>query len=284
MNDAPGTGPLISVVTPVRNGSRFLERLIQSVREQRYRLIEFVVIDDGSDDSGTTIEILKRHPEIKWWSRPNRGLFATLNEGILAARGDWVLLIAADDFIVDEMAIGDLVADILAHPECQVAHGLTLHVDSDGKPLDDQPYQEFPYWMLRHVTFISHCSLLVRRQKLLEDGLLFDPTLRYVGDADWLARLYLAGYRFSRVQRLVGAFRHHEEQTSELMVRDPDRARARRAEGRLFEERYGGGLPERWLAHGYVGLARRLKKVSTAYRRKGVGGVLRMVRQWIARW
>src|SRR5579859_315522 len=280
MNERPTTGPLISIVTPVRDGSRYLERLIQSVREQRYRLIEFIVIDDGSDDGGASIEILKRYPEIRWWSRPNRGLFATLNEGLLAARGDWVLLIAADDFIVDERAIGDLVEHILAHPECHVVHGLTLHVDSGGKPLDDQPYQDFPYWMLRHVTFISHCSLLVRRPKLLDDGLMFNPTLRYVGDADWLARLYLAGYRFSRLPRLVGAFRHHEEQTSELMVRDPSRARARRAEGQFLEERYGGGLAERWLALGYITLARRVKKVSTVFRKRGVGEMLRVVKKW----
>lgn len=283
MKSTCDAGPLVSVVTPVRNGSRYLKDLIRSVLAQRYPHIEFIVIDDGSDDGGATTSILHEYAEIRWWSRSNRGLFATLNEGIQAARGDWVLPIASDDFIVDDMAIADLVEHIRTHPQCQVVHGLTLHVNSSGEPLDYQPYQRFPYWMLRHLTFISHCSLLVQRRQVLDEGLLFDPSLRYVGDADWLARLYLAGYRFSGVNRVVGAFRHHEDQTSELMLRDPVRARARRAEGRILVERYGGSMLERLMAHGYVTAARRMTKARAAYRMGGAGSVLRLIRQRFAR-
>ncbi len=63
------THPLISIITPVYKGEEYLEELIQSVLNQNYPKIEHLIIDDGSQDGGATISILKKYPlgiEISW--------------------------------------------------------------------------------------------------------------------------------------------------------------------------------------------------------------------------
>lgn len=91
--------PRISIITPVLNGAVFLERCLASVRAQRYRNIEHIVIDGGSEDG--TIDILKRHHDtIAYWrSEPDRGVYDAMNRGIEVARGDWVLFLGSDDVL-----------------------------------------------------------------------------------------------------------------------------------------------------------------------------------------
>ncbi len=115
--------PLVSIVTPTFNSARYLEELLRSVEVQDYPRIEHIVIDDGSDDDGATVAILRRHPRVRWWSRENRGQYATLNEGFRAAKGDFVTTISADDTYADPGAIGALVAWLRGHPDHDVAYG-----------------------------------------------------------------------------------------------------------------------------------------------------------------
>src|SRR5512142_3060691 len=91
--------PPVSMVTPVYNGAEYLEDLIHSVLSQDYPNIEHIIIDDGSQDSGATVAILRKYPHLHWWSRPNKGQYATMNEGLLAARGDILCFVNADDLV-----------------------------------------------------------------------------------------------------------------------------------------------------------------------------------------
>ncbi|MBE3118290.1 MAG: glycosyltransferase, partial [Candidatus Atribacteria bacterium] len=91
--------PLVSIITPVYNGAAFIEELILSVQRQDYPNIEHIIIDDGSRDDGATIAILKRYPHLRWWSRENKGQYATMNEGLEAAKGEFVCFISADDLL-----------------------------------------------------------------------------------------------------------------------------------------------------------------------------------------
>lgn len=269
--------PLVSVVTPTHNASRYLGDLLRSVAAQDYPRIEHLVIDDGSTDGGATTALLEACPEVRWWSRGNVGQYATLNEAFRAATGDFVTAISADDTYVDAGAVGALARCLIDHPECDVAYGFTLHVDEDGSPLPVQPYQNYPPWMLRYKPgFIFHCSLLVRRERLIRDELLFDGSLRYIGDADWMLRLS-QHYRFQRVERYIGAYRHHGSQVSTVAAGDAA-ARARRlAEHATLHRRYGTNRVIKTLVETYDTFHQRRVKALTAWRRGGSRQVLRTV-------
>jgi alpha-1,6-rhamnosyltransferase len=276
--------PLVSIVTPTFNSARYLDDLLRSVEAQDYPRIEHIVIDDGSTDDGATVALLRRHPNVRWWSRENRGQYATLNEGFRAATGDFITTISADDTYADTQAVGVMSQFLAGHPHCDAVHGYTQHLNEDGTPRSIQPYQRYPYWMLRYnLGFIGHCSLLVRREKLIRDGLFFDESLRYIGDADWLVRLYLAQYRFCRIERYVGAYRHHARQVTTIATADLRADALRREERSRVYRKYRSNDFLRRLVDTYDTFHQRRVKVQGAWRLGGSTQVLKVTFDWFQR-
>jgi len=276
--------PLVSIITPAYNAAPYLDDLLRSVESQDYPRLEHIVIDDGSTDGGATIELLRRHPHVRWWSRSNRGQYATMNEGFRAATGDFITAISADDRYVDGTAISALAAGLIEHPDWDVAYGYTLHTDGDARPLPAQPYQRYPPWMLRYnLGFIFHCSLLVRRARLVADGLFFDESLRYIGDADWMARLQMQHYRFGRIERFVAAYRHHSQQVSAIASADQSAHVLRDAEHERFHRHHGTSRLLRRLLLAYGTFQQRRVKALAAWRRGGGAEVGGLVLAWLRR-
>jgi glycosyltransferase involved in cell wall biosynthesis len=280
----PPEAPLVSIVTPAYNAARYLDDLLRSVESQDYPRLEHIVIDDGSTDDGATIELLRRHPHVRWWSRSNRGQYATMNEGFRAATGDFITVISADDRYVDGTAISALAGGLIEHQDWDVAYGYTLHTDEDARPLPTQPYQRYPAWMLRYnLGCIFHCSLLVRRARLVADGLFFDESYRYIGDADWMARLQMHRYRFGRIERPIAAYRHHTHQVSVLANADQSALALRRAEHERFHRRQATNRLLKRLILSYGTFQQRRVTALTAWRRGGRAAVGGLVMAWLRR-
>lgn len=90
--------PVVSIITVVFNGAETLEQTIQSVINQSYDNIEYIIIDGGSTDG--TIEIIKKYDKkIDYWvSEPDAGIYQAMNKGTSLATGDWLLYMNADDW------------------------------------------------------------------------------------------------------------------------------------------------------------------------------------------
>lgn len=90
--------PLISIITVVYNGEKYLEQTIQSVINQTYKNIEYIVIDGGSTDG--TLDIIKKYEEhISYWvSESDKGLYDAMNKGIGVAKGELIGMINSDDW------------------------------------------------------------------------------------------------------------------------------------------------------------------------------------------
>ncbi|WP_083829471.1 glycosyltransferase family A protein [Oceanimonas sp. GK1] len=97
--------PLVSVVIPCYNHAQFVQESIQSVIDQDYENIELIIIDDGSKDN--SVEVIQemipaceeRFKRFEFRHRPNKGLCATLNEGIGLAAGDIIGFCSSDDIL-----------------------------------------------------------------------------------------------------------------------------------------------------------------------------------------
>lgn len=95
MND----NPTISVVMSVYNGELYIEEAIKSILSQTYKDFEFIIINDGSADKSLEIieEYKNQDERVVLISRGNKGLIASLNEGIEKARGEYIARMDADD-------------------------------------------------------------------------------------------------------------------------------------------------------------------------------------------
>jgi hypothetical protein len=91
--------PAVSVIVPCYNGARFLDGLMASLDAQTFRDFEIVIVDDGSNDDVTPRKLASLKDRARVIRQDNRGLSATRNAGIRAARADLVLPIDCDDRI-----------------------------------------------------------------------------------------------------------------------------------------------------------------------------------------
>lgn len=93
--------PLVSVITVVFNGENYIEQTIQSVINQSYSNIEYIIIDGASTDE--TVSIIRKYDnQISYWiSEPDNGIYSAMNKALSIATGDWIFFLGSDDILFD---------------------------------------------------------------------------------------------------------------------------------------------------------------------------------------
>ena len=138
------TNDLISIIVPVYNVEKYLERCVDSLVNQTYQNIEIILVDDCStDNSGAICDALsKKDDRIKVIHRPvNGGLGYTRNTGIENASGDYLMLVDSDDYIdlnTCKKTLNTLKeneADICCHLCASVYLNETIHYHPFDEPL-----------------------------------------------------------------------------------------------------------------------------------------------------
>ena len=106
---------LISVIVPVYNVEKYLEKCVSSIVNQTYKNLEIMLVDDGSTDSSGKMcdEFAKKDDRIKVIHKPNGGLSDARNSALKIAKGDYIGFVDSDDYIADDMfeTLCDLMED-----------------------------------------------------------------------------------------------------------------------------------------------------------------------------
>lgn len=114
--------PKVSIITPSYNQGRYLEHTIQSVINQSYKNIEYIVIDGGSTDESTEI-IQKYHNYFSYCvSEPDRGQADAINKGIAKSTGDFLYWLNSDDLILSDF-IQNRMNFFELHPDAKFVYG-----------------------------------------------------------------------------------------------------------------------------------------------------------------
>lgn len=174
--------PKISIITVTFNSSKTLAKTIQSVVNQTYKNIEYIVIDGGSTDG--TLDIIKKYDNYitQWVSEHDNGIYDAMNKGINLATGDYVYMLNADDVLSNETVLEE-IANILAQTECDGICGYITYIDEKGKKLNSlktKPNDPFSY--LVHQGFIY-------KKSLHEKYGLYDTTYLINADYDFYLKL-----------------------------------------------------------------------------------------------
>jgi alpha-1,3-rhamnosyltransferase len=128
----------VSVVVPSYNHARFVEKCLRSIFRQTLLPSELVVIDDGSSDNSPRVieRALKDCPvACELLVRPNRGLAATLNEGLARTRGAYFAYLGSDDLWLPEF-LAARSAQFAARPRAVVAYGHAYSIDEADRIID----------------------------------------------------------------------------------------------------------------------------------------------------
>lgn len=97
--------PKVSVIFPIYNNDKYIEKAIRSVMEQTLQEIELILIDDGSTDSSPQIcdNLAKEDNRITVVHKRNEGSAAGRNQGIEMANGEYVAFVESDDYVAKDM-------------------------------------------------------------------------------------------------------------------------------------------------------------------------------------
>lgn len=190
--------PLISVVMPCYRHERYLLRAISSVLEQSLGDLELIVVDDGSDDASPRIVAgaAERDARVRPFLREqNRGISATFNEGIDAARGRFLAFLASDDLWVKDklerqLALAEASPGTIIYSEALLVDG---QGNSQGKTVSERSGATSRVKngnlvaSLLAGNYICLSAALVPAPVLA--GLRFDRDLRYLNDYKLLLEL-----------------------------------------------------------------------------------------------
>lgn len=195
--------PAVSVVVPVYNVEQHLERCLRSLLDQTLADIEIIAVDDAStDDSPQILQSFSADPRLRILTHPqNRGLAATRNTGIAAARGEFVGFIDSDDHVTSTMfevlyrAALDQNVDLVS---CGYFHCLGSRITPTPFPLS--PETRLDHSAITEALSGAHASRLIwfvwrnlyRRSLLTRSGLLFDEAIRIGEDCLFNLRAFNA--------------------------------------------------------------------------------------------
>jgi len=181
--------PLVSIVVPVYNVDKYIERCFRSVASQTYQSIECIFVDDCSPDSSVAIlnGLVSEYLgvvnfEIVSHDR-NRGLSAARNTGTEYATGDYIYYLDSDDEITPN-CIEILVSYVLRYPNVQLIQGKTLTIPAprnDWRDISKLHYPEYvsdPLWIKRSILVppripVNAWNKLLSRHFVLENSLYF---------------------------------------------------------------------------------------------------------------
>lgn len=179
--------PLVSIITVVYNGEKFLQQTIDSVVNQTYKNIEYLIVDGGSND-GTLDIIEKNNKNIsKWISGPDNGLYDAMNKGIKMSSGDIIGTINSDDWYEID-AVETIVKAYNNNPQKLIFHGDRYNIFKNG---ERQLYRfnpsalKFKYYNMTY----SHPSMFVCKEEY--NGHLYDTSLKSFSDYQFVLEAYM---------------------------------------------------------------------------------------------
>lgn len=227
--------PTISVITPSYNQDRFLGQCIQSVLDQDYPHLEYIVVDGGSTD-GSLITIKRYEGRLaRWVSEPDRGQSDAINKGLGWATGELVAWLNSDDYYLPGAL--DTVAEAYQEaPSAPFYFGDGWRVSEAGEPrarFFPRGYVAFDRAaMIYGLNTVLQPAAFINRRHLIQAGPL-DLDLRYGMDTDLWIRLSALGAPVA-VPALLAASREY------LSTKTSTGSFARVEELRRIAEKHGG--------------------------------------------
>jgi glycosyltransferase len=180
--------PRVSIITSVLNGADTIADTIESVIQQQYTNIEYIVVDGKSSDD--TVPIIRRYGNQVdiLVSEPDQGVYDAMNKGIKLATGDIIAALNSDDVYADSTVIGQMV-NFMETTLVDAAYSNLVYVDRDDigcikrfwNPGEYKKGAFFKGWTIPHPTFFC-------RREIFEKFGLFNDKFQIAADFELMLR------------------------------------------------------------------------------------------------
>ncbi|MBF0594292.1 MAG: glycosyltransferase family 2 protein [Candidatus Omnitrophica bacterium] len=190
--------PAASVIIPLYNKARYIERAIQSVLSQSFPYFELIIVNDGSTDESVLAVNGIKDPRIILIHQENAGPGAARNKGVQTARGKYVALLDADDEWLPSF-LHEAVAFLADHPEASTVslgyYRSNVFDQASSALLDKRKLFEGiyevdssfdPAWCEYLLSYMSPCTTVFRKEVIEKYGGFFDRWKCICGEDHWL--------------------------------------------------------------------------------------------------
>lgn len=280
----------IILVIPIFNAMPYLAQTLFSIKQQSYRDLEVLLIDDGSTDQSSKLcqWYIKNDLRFHYIRQSNAGLSAARNTGISNADGDYIWFVDADD-LVEKNAVSDValyLSQLQFWPDILFSNSLLF---TKKEVYRDKIYkynaellrkfnvdQIFCYLFEQFGNIWSVWCHLFRIDFIKKNHIWFEPTLKRCEDLDWMIHSILSADRYDAFTQNIHRYRCDSEksihkQRSFEMFKGGYEVSVKWF--RFFESQYSGRARRyllRYLSEYYVHFAGYIPHLEPAYRRKAI--------------
>jgi hypothetical protein len=204
-----------AIVTPSLNQARFIKATIDSVLQQNYPNLAYLVQDGGSGEE--TIDILKSYgASVQWRSEFDSGQADAINRGFKWIEGDIMAYLNSDDVLLPG-TLAYVARFFNENPDVDVVYGHRIYIDADGLEVGRCVLPPHGAEAFKWADYIPQETSFWRRRVWEAVGPI-DETFSFALDWDFLLRSQRAGFRFKRLARFLACFRVHDGQKNVSMA------------------------------------------------------------------
>jgi len=194
--------PKLTIITIVYNNVRDIERTLNSVINQTYKKIEYIIIDGKSTDG--TLDIVEKYSSqiSKIVSEPDKGIYDAMNKGLALATGDYVLFMNSGDEIYDEHTVQEVFD---SSPGADIYYGETEMYNDNWESLGRRRHEapeQFDWTSFKYGMNISHQAIYIRKSILTP----YDLKYKYSSDIDWIIKAAKKSSNIVNVHRYVAKY------------------------------------------------------------------------------
>ena len=223
---------LVTVITPSYNSAKTIKSTLESIKNQTYQNIEYILIDGGSTDG--TIELAKEYQNngisnMTIVSEPDNGIYDAMNKGIRMSHGLLIGIVNSDDWYEND-TIEQVIMQYTGVP-FQVIYGMQRnYYDGRERTTFIHHHQFIKEQMITHPTcFVT--------KKTYDNFGIFDTTYHSSSDYDIMLRFYESGkVEFTPIYRILSNFRMGGMSSGQTGVRENARLKYKR--GYISKKKY----------------------------------------------
>lgn len=193
----------VSIITILYNNRQHIQGCIESVLNQSYKDVEYIIIDGGSSDGSQQI-IEQYKNELGYYiSEKDNGLYNALNKGVNNATGDVIGILHSDDLFYSNNSLSEVV-DAFINTKADVVYSNGIFVDREVASKVKRIYKAKPFksWYLNWGWIPLHTGIFVKKAVFEKTG-LYDEAYRIASDYDFSIKLFKSDLKFHFLDRYV---------------------------------------------------------------------------------